>query len=150
LIDTKKEENKAQNKKRFTYKTFTQELCDAAGGTDTPESQLAQAGAAAGAINDESKLLGVADHSLVALGNNISRVAGPLGTGLSAAQTAYQFNDGQYLNAAYSAADFLIAAGLSTTGPLGIGADLAFNATGGTKAAVHNLANLGCRLGGGQ
>ena len=133
-----------------TTKSFTQMACDYASGTDSSDSQLGQAAGAMGAIDDEGKLLGVADHSLVALGNSISRYAGPLGTALSAGQTAFQFSSGQYANAAFSAADFFIAAGLSTTGPLGIGADIAFNASGGSKAAVKNLAALGCRLGGGH
>jgi hypothetical protein len=131
-------------------KSLTQMLCDYAGGTGSPDSQLGQAASAAAAIDDESRLLGVADHSLVALGNNISRVAGPLGTVLSAGQTAVQFSDREYLNAAFSAADFFIAAALSTTGPFGIGADIAFNASGGSQAAAKNLATLGCRMGGGH
>ena len=139
---------RAQSSTQVT--TVTQLLCDYAGGTDTSESQFAQAVAALGAIHDEGKLLGVVDHSLVALGNNISRVAGPLGTVLSAGQTAYQYSSGQYLNSAFSAADFLIAAALSFGGPAGIAADIAFNVSGGTKAAAKNVATLGCSFGGGH
>ncbi len=94
--------------------------------------------------DDTGRALGSASRDLVALGNNVSRFAGPLGTVLSAGQFAYQVNNSQYSDAAFTAIDFAFALALSTTGPLGIAADIGLNAAGGSKAAAQGVAALIC------
>jgi hypothetical protein len=105
-----------QNKKS----TFVQSACSFAG-SDSPDSDIAQIGAVVSLYDDTGRAFGAASRSLVALGNNVSRFAGPLGTALSSGQTAYQLYNGQYLDAAFSAIDFGSAWALSTAGPLGCG-----------------------------
>jgi hypothetical protein len=102
-----------------------------------------------GLYDDAGKAFGAAGRNLVALGANVSRFAGPIGTALSAVQTASQLNNGQYVDAAFTTADFLLAAGLSLTGPLGVAADVGVNASGGTKAAARGAASLICNFGDG-
>ena len=140
----------AAQTKNTQDKSTSQILCDFAASADAPENQVAQGAAVAGAYDDLGRSFSAASRDLVALGNNISRVAGPLGTVLSAGQAAYQYSNGQYLDAAFTSADFLLAAALSTTGPLGIGLDVALNASGGTKAAAKGVARLGCMMMGGN
>ena len=124
--------------------SFVQSACSFAS-SDSAESNVAQLGTIAAAYDDTGKAFGAASRSLVALGSNVSRFAGPIGTALSATQTASQVYNGQYLDAAFTTADFLLAAGLS----LGIAADVGLSAAGGTKAAAIGAASLVCRFGGG-
>lgn len=84
--------------------------------------------------------------SLVTAGRSISRVAGPLGTVLSAGQFSYDVANGNYGDATFTALDFVLAAGLSTAGPAGIAADAAVNLAGGTKAAAAGLTRLLCPI----
>src|ERR1700683_839048 len=84
--------------------------------------------------------------SLVTAGRTISKVAGPLGTALSAGQFAYNVANGNYADATFTALDFGLAVGLSTTGPVGIAADAGINLAGGTKAAATGLYNAICPI----
>ncbi len=117
--------------------------------SDSPDSNLDQITSVVGLYDDTGRAFGAGGRSLVALGSSVSRFAGPIGTALSAVQTASQVNNGQYLDAAFTTTDFLLAAGLSLTGPVGIAADVGLNAAGGTKAAAMGAASLICQFGGG-
>ena len=76
-------------------------------------------------------------QDISSLGSSIARTAGTAATGFSAIDVAYNIHAGNYVDAGFGAADYLLGAVATYKfGFMGTLAGVAFEALGGTKAVA--------------
>jgi RHS repeat-associated protein len=81
------------------------------------------------------------------VGEAVSHVAGPVGIGVGVAKVGTSLIAGEGGEALYGSVDLTVETVLATTGPVGVGVALTFDAVGGSKAVVHGFATGACMLG---